>query len=186
MCKVLIVNSSCRPKSNSSILSSHLAEGAKEAGHTVETIEIGALQIAPCHGCSACMKTESNFCVIKDAMHQFYPQIAQADVLIFSSPIYWFNVGGQVKQFIDRCYAVAFSPKLNQPFARKKIGAVFAYGDAEPLDAGCANAVYSFKDICAYTGAKWLGAVYGSAYDEGEFLKNKELLACAKNFGKAI
>lgn len=186
MSKVLIINSSCRPKSNSGLLSSYVAQGAKKSGHTVDTIEIGNLKIAPCHGCSACMKPESDFCVIKDAVHQFYQQIVQADALIFCSPIYWFTMGGQLKQFIDRCYAVALSPKLKQPFANKKIGAVLVYGGSDPLDSGCANAVYSFQDICAYTGAKWLGAIYGSAYLEGEILNNKDLLEKAKDFGKEI
>ena len=186
MSKILIINSSCRPKSNSSILSSYVAKGAKESGHTVESIEIGSLQIAPCRGCLGCMKPESNFCVIKDDMHQFYKQIVQADVLIFCSPIYWFNLGGQLKQFIDRCYAVALSPKLKQPFASKKIGAVLTYGDSDPLNSGCVNAVYSFQDICTYTKATWLGAVYGSAYQEGEIINNETLLASAKNFGKAV
>ncbi len=136
MSKILIINSSCRPKSNSSILSSYVAKGAKESGHTVESIEIGSLQIAPCRGCLGCMKPESNFCVIKDDMHQFYKQIVQADVLIFCSPIYWFNLGGQLKQFIDRCYAVALSPKLKQPFASKKNRGSAHLWRLRPLELG--------------------------------------------------
>lgn len=188
MAKVLIVNSSARKKSNSAILSERVARGAAEKGHTVETVELGALDIRPCRGCDACLAPNSKGCVVRDDMQPLYPKVRDADVLVFSSPIYWFNLCGQIKQFIDRLYAIAANPDAEGKsiLASKKIGAVLVYGDVDPFASGCVNAIRSLQDICSYSGAEWASALYGSAYEQGEALENEELLAKAKEYGAGL
>ena len=188
MGKVLIVNGSCRGKSNSGALALRAAEGAEKAGNEVNVIEIGRLRIEPCRGCLHCLKPNVPSCIIKDDMQQFYPMLREADGILFASPIYWFTMCGQTKQFIDRCFAVAVNPDPDGQslFAGKRIAAAFAYGDTDPLNSGCVNAVRTFQDICAYTGAVWLGAVYGQANEPGEMLGNAELLRRAKELGAKL
>ncbi len=187
MSEILIVKSSFRKKSNSNLLAERVAEGARERGHQVQEIDISRLQIGPCRGCEGCLQPGSNFCVNKDDMHRFYPAVQAAEALIFASPVYWFNLCGQIKQFIDRCFAVAVSPDGGvSPFAGKKIGAVLTYGDDDPFDSGCVNALRSLQDICAFTGAKWMPAVYGSAYKEGEIARNMALLEKARKYGASF
>ena len=188
MSKVLVVNSSYRKNSNSSALGLRVAAGAVAAGKQVEVIDIGHLRIDPCRGCDACRRKPENFCVIKDDMQQFYARLLDAATLIFVGPVYWFNMNGQMKQFIDRLYAISSSLEPDGPsrLADKKIGAAFAYEGDDPMDSGCVNAIRCFQDICAYTGAKWLGAIYGSAWAEGDILNNTEVLVQAEEFGKNI
>jgi multimeric flavodoxin WrbA len=121
-------------------------------------------------------------------MYPFYPLIRDADTIILATPVHWFNMSGQIKQFIDRCYAVAISPDpaLPSPFAAKRIGAVLVYGAEDPFDAGAVNALRCFQDICAYTGAQWIGAVYGSAGNPGEIAANTALLEKAEQFGMGL
>ncbi len=186
MSSILIINSSFRPKSNSSLLSARVAAGATAKGHTVQTIDIGRLRIDPCWGCEKCWLPNADFCVNKkDDMHQFYPAVRDADALVYVSPVYWFNLGGQIKQFIDRCFAVATSPNYEGPsrFAGKKIGAVLVYGDSDPFNSGCVNALRSLQDICTYAGAQWMGALYGSALGQGEIASNAELMERAREYG---
>jgi multimeric flavodoxin WrbA len=188
MGKVLIVNSSARDKSNSSMLGAQVAAGAKIVGHEVETLEIGKLRINPCRGCLACMLPNSDYCVQQDDMSPLYAGIEAADVIIFASPIHWFNLGGQIKQFIDRCFAVAVSPDpaSPSPFATKTLGAALAFGGDDAFDSGAVNAIRSLQDICQYTGAKWAGAIYGSAIDEGAFAADAKLLEKAREFGTGL
>jgi len=188
MAKVLIVNSSFRKGSNSTELASHVAEGARSKGHQITSIDISRLAIGPCRGCQACLLPESDGCINKDGMRELYPLIREAEVILFVSPVYWFNVGGQIKQFIDRCYAVAV-PKNHEgpsPFAAKKLGAVLVYGDADPFISGCVNAIRMFQDICSYTGASWAGAMYGSAYETGEVKDNAALREKAVQYGAGL
>ena len=188
MSNVLIVNSSFRKKSNSSLLSAQVASGAESQGHNVQSIDIGKLRIEPCRGCMSCMKLKSGTCVIKDDMQPLYEQIKKADILVFVSPIYWFNICGQLKQFIDRCFAIAVNLDQNgaSPFALKKIASVLVYGDTDPFVSGAVNAIRSFQDICSYTKAEWGGAVYGSADDEGAVANDPELLEKARQFGTTL
>ena len=188
MHKILIVNSSPRHESNSSILSAQVAEGAKSAGHEVETLEIGKLRINPCWGCLACRLPGREYCVQADDMSLLYKSIVAADVIIYVSPVYWFNLGGQIKQFIDRCFAIAVSPDATSPspFSGKALGAVLAYGGDDPFDSGAVNAIRSLQDICLYTGARWAGAIYGSASNAGEISADAKLLEKAREFGAEL
>lgn len=188
MASVLVVNSSFRKNSNSTELGKQVAQGAQNAGHDVVSIDISRKQIGPCRGCDACLQPGASGCVNKDDMQEFYPLIRKADTIIFVSPIYWFNMGGQIKQFIDRCYSVAVSPGHQgpSPFAVKKLGAVFVYGGEDPFDSGCVNAIRTLQDICHYTGAAWAGAMYGSAYGPGEAGQNAALMKKALDYGAGV
>lgn len=184
MPKILIVNSSCRKYSNSNLLSAAVAEGAIQKGHRVEILDISSLEIGPCRGCMGCRKLDARFCAIADGMSPLYPQIVEADAIIYVSPVYWFNLGGQIKQFIDRCFAVAMPRKDGSGgFARKKLGLVLAFEGDDPFDSGGINAIRCLQDICTYSGAAWGGAVYGTANQEGQMRSNAAALEKAKEFG---
>lgn len=184
MSQVLVINSSQRSKSNSSALSARVALGAEEAGHQVETIEIGKLNLKPCRHCEACKRPGADFCVIKDDMKPLYPKLMAADILIFASPVYWFHLCGQLKQLIDRTYAIAAirDDQDREPFAYKKMGAVLSFADA-PLASGYLGIVRSFQEICEYTGAQWLGQVYVNAMEAGRAAEDEAALERALEFG---
>lgn len=189
MAKVLIVNSSPRKNSNSAALSAQIAAGAKAAGHSISNIDAATLDIKPCKGCYACMAPGSKGCVQHDGMYnEAYPLVREADVIIFASPVYWFNLSGQIKIFIDRLLAVAGAKDENgKPlFASKKLGMAMVYGDSDPFNSGCVNAIRSIQDVCNYTGAAWAGAVYGSAMEPGELKNNAALMQEAMEYGKKL
>lgn len=188
MAKVLIVDSSFRKNGNSAALSAQVARGAEAAGHSVTRLDIARLEIRPCRACYACLAEKAAGCVQKDGMTEAYPLVREAEVIIYSSPVYWFNLCGQLKQFIDRCFAVASrrDAEGKSPFARKALGVVLAFEGDDPFDSGGVNALRSIQDICNYTGAKWAGAVYGSANEAGEMARNAPALERAFEFGKAL
>ncbi len=187
MANLLIVNSSYRKNSNSTELGARIATGAKEAGHAVTSVDISHLRIEPCRGCYSCMKPNARGCVIKDDMQPLYPDVVRADIIVFAAPVYWFNICGQAKQFIDRCFAVAVNPTGGpSPFAAKKIGAVLTFGGADIFDSGGVNAIRAFQDICAFCGAQWAGACYAKVEEPGEALKDAALLEKARQYGSAL
>lgn len=180
--KILIINSSPRKQSNSRILAAKVAEGATRKGHSVKTIEIGRANIRPCMACGTCQKNPGK-CIIKDDMAGFYCNLAEADILIFSSPIYFYSINGQMKVFLDRTY-----PLVPGIFRNKRIGGVFVYGDVDPVKSGCINAIRMFQDLDngEHIGVKWIGAVYGSLREQGEAENAHELLNAAKKFGESL
>jgi len=188
MAKIFFITSSWRKASNSACLAAYAGEAAKENGHEVTTADIAQLNIGPCRACMSCQKSKSGRCVFKDDMGQFYPLLEEADVLVFVSPVYWFNLCGQVKQFIDRCYALAGKemPDGGICFGRKKIGLIMAHEGEDPFDSGGINAIRSVQDMCSYLGATFAGALYGCANAEGEAANNSTLLKKAREYGTSL
>ena len=55
-------------------------------------------------GCNACFTSESNTCVQKDDMSVIYSKLANADMLVIASPVYFYGLSAQLKAVIDRCH----------------------------------------------------------------------------------
>ena len=98
--KVLIISTSLRRRSNSDALAEAFAVGAREAGHQVEKISLTGRNIGFCQGCLACLKTGR--CVLKDDAPAITEKIHDADVLVFATPIYYYEMSGQMKTMLDR------------------------------------------------------------------------------------
>lgn len=186
--RILFITSSYRKKSTSTALARAAASAAESAGHDVTLVDISRARISPCRGCEACHKPGAKGCVVRDGMQDYYPLALAADCLVFASPVYWFNLCGQIKQFIDRCYAIALAPQPGapSPFAAKRIGLILAYGGDDVLDSGGVNAIRSFQDICAFTGASFAGALYGLTLSPGGAEENAVLVARAEAFGAGL
>ena len=100
MSKVLIIATSLRTKSNSDILAERLAAGAREAGHSVELISLKDREIRFCIGCLACQKTQR--CIQKDDAVEIADKALRSDTLVFVTPIYYYEMSGQMKTLLDR------------------------------------------------------------------------------------
>lgn len=100
MSKVLVITTSLRAKSNSDILAEELIRGAKDAGHEVEKISLKGKEIRYCIGCLACQKTQK--CVQKDDAAEIAEKVKNADTLVFVTPIYYYEMSGQMKTLLDR------------------------------------------------------------------------------------
>ena len=100
MSKVLVITTSLRAKSNSDILAEKLIAGAKDAGHEVEQISLKGKTIKYCIGCLACQKTQK--CIQKDDAIEIAEKMKNADTLVFVTPIYYYEMCGQMKTLLDR------------------------------------------------------------------------------------
>ena len=97
---VVVISTSLRAKSNSEKLAEAFAQGAREAGHQVELISLKGKKLAFCMGCLACQKT--GVCAIRDDAIAIEQKVLQADVVAFATPIYYYEMSGQMKTLLDR------------------------------------------------------------------------------------
>jgi multimeric flavodoxin WrbA len=104
MSKVLVISTSLRAKSNSDILTERLIAGAKDAGHEVEHISLKGKKLQFCIGCLSCQKTQK--CVLNDDANLIAEKVKDADTLVFATPIYYYEMSGQMKTLIDRMNAM--------------------------------------------------------------------------------
>ena len=104
MKKVVVISTSLRPGSNSNALAEQFAEGAKTAGNEVEFISLRGKEIKFCIGCMSCQKTGA--CVFKDDVPAIMDKVLYADVVCWATPIYYYEMSGQMKTLIDRMNAM--------------------------------------------------------------------------------
>ena len=98
--KILVVSTSLRADSNSDLLAEAFMNGAREAGHKVEKVSLKDKTIGFCRGCLACQKTGN--CVIQDDAGGIVEKMLHADVLVFATPVYYYEMSGQMKTLLDR------------------------------------------------------------------------------------
>ena len=177
MKKVLIITSSLREQSNSTLLAEAFKEGAEEKGNEVEIISLRENRIASCVGCGSCQVHGE--CFMKDKLNDILDKVIDADVLVFASPTYYYSVNGTLKNFIDRTYA-KYSKIKNKDFYY--IGSS-SDTSKESID-GAVETVKGFLRCVENVNLK--GIVYGlNLNDQGE-ARYSESLKQAYEMGKNI
>ena len=104
MKKVVVISTSLRPDSNSHSMAERFAQGAQDAGHEVELISLRGKEIKFCIGCLSCQSTGA--CVFKDDVPAIMDSVLNADVVCWATPIYYYEMSGQMKTLIDRMNAM--------------------------------------------------------------------------------
>ncbi len=87
---------------NTGLIVDRLADGIRTAGLEAEIIHLSDYRIGGCKGCLSCSRTGN--CVIDDDMVILYPKIEEADIYIFASPTYNYNMTSEMKALIDRMF----------------------------------------------------------------------------------
>jgi len=88
--------------SKTTFMVNHFCKGAKFAGAQVDYISLKDMKINPCTGCFTCWTKTPGECIFKDDMTELRIKYRKADLIIFASPLYIFNVTGIMKVFLDR------------------------------------------------------------------------------------
>lgn len=106
MKRIIIIDGGPRKAFNTASMLRKFAEGAFSVGNGIEvkTIRLYALDYKGCMSCMACKikGKASNVCKFKDALTPVLEDIAQADGLVLGSPIYFGEVTGLMRAFLER------------------------------------------------------------------------------------
>ncbi|HIR51328.1 MAG TPA: flavodoxin family protein [Candidatus Avoscillospira avicola] len=176
--KVLIISTSPRRGGNSDSLADAFAQGAREAGHTVEQISLSDKTIGFCKGCLVCQKTQR--CVIRDDADSIAQNMLTADVLVFSTPIYYYGMCGQMKTMLDRSnplYAADYR------FRDVYLLAAAAEEDEQTVD-GAVNGLQGWIDC--FEKARLAGTVFAGGVTAVGDIENHPALQRAHQLGNAV
>ena len=106
MKKIMIIDGGPRKNFNTASMLQKFAEGASSVSNDIEvkTVRLYGLDYKGCMSCMACKikGKASNVCKFKDALTPVLEEIAQADGLVLGSPIYFGDVTGQMRTFLER------------------------------------------------------------------------------------
>lgn len=175
---VLVLSASFRKGGNSDVLCDEFIKGAKEAGHNVEKIHVNDYQINFCHGCGICNTTHK--CVQKDDMVKILDKMVNADVIVMGTPVYFYNMNGQMKTLIDRTVP-RYEEISNKDF-------YFILAAADSSRANMERVLESFRGFTedCLNNAHEKGIVYGTgAWQIGD-IKGSPALKEAYEMGKNV
>ena len=176
--KVVILSTSPRRNSNSEALAEAFAKGAAEAGNKVEIIRMREKNYRFCLGCFACQRTGK--CVIKDDMAEIVPKMSEADVLVFATPIYYYEMSGQMKTLLDRA-----NPLFVADYRFRDV--YFLSSAAEDEDYVPQRAQSGLEGwIECFEKARLAGTVFGGGVTEIGEIKGSPALDKAYEMGMAV
>ncbi len=179
MKKVLIISTSLRPNANSEILAHETERGAKDAGHNVEFVTLKDKDIKFCKGCLACQKLGK--CVIDDDANIITEKMKNADVIIWATPVYYYEMSGQMKVVIDRANSLFCSDYNFREIYLITTSADSSNGVVQTVINGVNAWISCFNNV------KLCGYVEGSALENpNDAAKHKDLLDKAYNMGMNI
>lgn len=104
--KIVILNGSPRKNGNTTALTKAFTEGAESAGNTVAEFFLDSMDIHGCKGCFGGHSSKECPCVQKDDMNKIYPAVRDCDVVVLASPLYYWNMSGQIRTAFDRLFAL--------------------------------------------------------------------------------
>ena len=177
--KVLVLSTSPRMGGNSETLADAFIKGVEEAGSSAKKICLYDKKIEFCKGCLACQSTEK--CVLRDDAEEIIAQMKAADVLVFATPVYFYEMSGQMKTLLDRT-----NPLFPSEYRFRDIYLLAASADEEP--ASMDGAVKGLEGwIRCFEQARLSGVVRGAGADKkGEISKCTAALSAAYEMGKHI
>lgn len=113
--KILVFNGSPKGEhSNTLQLTKAFCEGIAQAEQTqTEIVPVYQKKILDCRGCFRCWRDTPGNCVLQDDMAQLIARYLEADLIIWSFPLYYFSLPSRCKALMDRMLP------MNLPFMSK-------------------------------------------------------------------
>jgi multimeric flavodoxin WrbA len=145
--KIVCLKGSPRKSGNSAAIAERLLATAAKLGAETRAFELNRLSYSGCQGCYACKK-KLDRCILEDDLTAVLAEVKAADTLVLATPVYYGDVTGQLKCFIDRTFSYLVPDYITNPHPSrlppgKKL--VFIITQGQP-DAGFFADIYPRYD----------------------------------------
>jgi multimeric flavodoxin WrbA len=181
MMKVIGFNGSARKDGNTSILIQKVFDELEAEGIETRLVNLGPQSVNGCLACMKCFENKDGHCVQKkDALNDWLDEMATADGIILGTPVYFANISGQIKCFMDRAWMVA---RANDNMFKRKVGAAVVAARR----AGAVSAFHALNTYFTISEMIVVGANYwnmGFGREKGEALKDEEGMQNMASLGK--
>ena len=104
---ILTLQGGARKKGNTATILSWVEDELRSLGHEIQSFTLQDKEIKGCLACGKCKeKTDRVGCIQKDDAVEILDQMVAADLVLFTSPLYFWGLAGPLKSFIDRTYSL--------------------------------------------------------------------------------
>ncbi len=169
--KITILNGSPR-KENTAAMAEAFATGAREAGHEVDILQVGKMKINGCLACEYCHTKGAGKCIQKDDMEKVIPAYLDSDMIVFASPVYYFDMSAQLSAAIQRVYCIGKPAKATK--------AALLLSSASPGTGE--GAVVTYQNMLKFMGIEDAGVLALS----GDENKSEEKMAQIRAWAKGL
>lgn len=175
---VFVISTSPRKGGNSETLADAFIRGVQEAGNSVEKVCLYDQAIGFCKGCLACLKTHR--CAIHDDADVIAQKMRDADVLVFATPIYYYEMSGQMKTMLDRA-----NPLYGSDYRFREIYMLStAAEDGDDVSSRAENGLRGW--IACFPKARLAGTVFAGGTDAVGTIQGNPSLQDAYEMGKTV
>ena len=177
--RILVLSTSPRIGGNSETLADVFIKGAEEAGHETKKICLYDKKIEFCKGCLGCQTTGK--CILRDDAERIIAQMKAMDVLVFATPIYFYEMSGQMKTLLDRT-----NPLFPAEYEFRDIYLLATSADEE--ESSMEAAVKGLEGwISCFEKSRLAGVVRGTGADKkGAIEECGEALSAAYEMGRNV
>lgn len=112
--RVSAILGSPRKKGVTNTLATAFVERMEQSGAESQRFFLNDMAFKGCQGCQGC-KTRAGACVLEDDLTPALKSLQEADILLFATPVYYWDVTGQFKTFVDRTWSLVKSDYQTNP-----------------------------------------------------------------------
>jgi len=172
---------------NSDLLLDAFLKGAKSGGAETKKINLYGMKISPCIECGGC--DETGVCVLKDDMTGLYEELAAADVVVVSSPMFFYNITSRTQALVERsqaCWTGKYFLKRGLLGGKKRKGVFLSVGATKGkfLFEGALKVMKYFFD--AIDGEFAVALLYRGVEAKGAIKDHPSALRQAEELGRVL
>jgi multimeric flavodoxin WrbA len=144
---ILVLTGSFRKNGNSDLMADAFIRGAEENGHHVTKFETAYKSFSVCKACKQCY-SNGQACPYDKAFSELAPYVLDADVLVISTPLYWFTFPAPLKAALDKFYSFMIADKS----IKMKESVLLACGEGEDIStfSGLTKSYEMMADYCGW------------------------------------
>ncbi|HNR36185.1 MAG TPA: flavodoxin family protein [Candidatus Hydrogenedentes bacterium] len=173
--KIVAVLGSPRSNGNSAAIAGRFLETAAKHGAEIRSFILNDLTYRGCQACMACKKT-SETCILQDDLSGVLQAVREADVVVLASPVYYGDVTGQMKLFIDRTYCF-LTPDFHSNPKRSRLApgkiAVFVQTQGLADDSIFADVFPRYQAMLAFIGIEEAHLLRGCGLAKRDDVRNR-------------
>lgn len=176
--KIVVLEGSPNKSGSSNMLADEFISGAKEAGHSIEVIDVAHADIHPCTGCIHC--GYEGPCSQKDDVDIIRQQILAAEMIVFVTPLYYYGMSAQLKTMIDRFCA------FNSSIQRKRMKSALISAAWNADDWTFDSLMSHYKTLVRYLNFEDMGAVLGKGCGTPSMTRQSKYMKTAYELGRKL
>ena len=187
--QIVFIQGSPRKKGNTRAATKIAIESAKENGAEVTEIDVTTLDFKEpgCIGCYKCQNSDEFKCTLNDEVAEKVATLAEYDVIILATPLYWWSYAAQLKIFVDRMFSLSkfHDQDYQSQMTGKTLGILATAGG--PLENNLELLESQWKNPADMLDCKFVSCLFPNvAPEEGSLISDLSAVEKAKEFGRLL